>query len=337
MEENENKGIESHVTIKSKDGEKAEISNLPASVLQALYHEITGKTESLTKEFQKSYQISPRDISSLYHRVIQILEQFECTKPTTNIVVRYQGGNIQRISSIEKFTQLGNAITEPTLGVEVSIDFLIRVPSVGKLHQYKLVIVATSHLENSPSNSNDDEFSSDDDQQIGLRFGKKPIFFKVDYVDYVVARNFVSMIEDWEKSLAKISVPRLPKWYRKYEYQLDQVASTLFLFSAAVLCYGLHRKYFEGEFSIAGAVLLVGATFSIAQLMKIAFESMTLKTAMYGKFLFFRFTSGDEMMIEKFDEYKEKKIWRPLATITATGVTTILNVVAGLFLSFLTK
>ncbi len=120
-----------HSTSKAID-----ISSLPMPVMQALYHEITGKTETLIKGFKEARKISKSDIEQLSIKLLQVCEQFSVVGENCTYTIRHTNSMTQKFSSLEKFKQYDESIPHIIDNVTLEYSALIEVPVTKKHYQY---------------------------------------------------------------------------------------------------------------------------------------------------------------------------------------------------------
>lgn len=79
--------LDTELTLRTETGEEAQLYNLPAPVMQALYHQLTGKTEKLTRGYNGHYVLRIGDIKNLIEKLGQTLQQFNYKATSTSLTV----------------------------------------------------------------------------------------------------------------------------------------------------------------------------------------------------------------------------------------------------------
>ena len=184
-----------------------ELGTLPVAVMQVLYHEITGKTETLSKSFKKPSKVTKNDIEQLSIKLHQVCGQFSVIGENCTYTVGHVNSMTQKFSSLEKFNQYDESIPFAIDNITVEFSALIEVPATKKHYQYKVEVVIELY-----------ELKNKDDIQIPdfilsfLDFESMRI--SIEYVDYVVARTFLATAEEWVEGLEKIHNNRFLVWLR---------------------------------------------------------------------------------------------------------------------------
>lgn len=207
MEEGSESGT-NELSFRSRSGDTAEIRNVPASIVQAIYHEVTGKTETLSYLSNKAYLINYSDLDEFYHKLRQQLEQHHLIGPTITVRVTYSGHKEDVFSSWERFSHISTGRVEPIQQISLTAEFLIALPLVQDIRQdrayqrYKLELVIVSKT------------AMDHDDKYPFSFRVIPwstpsIFCKIEYIDFVVANNLRMFVDEWAKTLTIIPY----KWH----------------------------------------------------------------------------------------------------------------------------
>lgn len=233
---------EHELTLRTNTGEAVSVRDIPISIIQAIYHEVTGRTEALRYNTDKSFLMTLNDLQQLYHKLEQVLEQYDIVGRTYTIKVDYDDDRSTTFSGWDKFKeQVDVTKREPILSVNVKLEFLISLPKVreyyqgSKFHRYAIDMTFVSksaidlheifglarkfHLMHSPS-----------------------IMVKIEYVDYVVASVMLNTIKDWTSTL-----DNLPnKWHfpklQNISYHFSYFFVRLGMLSAIFPCYLLFNE-----------------------------------------------------------------------------------------------
>lgn len=146
MTDSPSKHVRADVTLTSERGDSATLHDLPVSVMQALYHEVTGKTETIKQNFSWDYTADDEDIIRLCERIVQCIEQYDFKAGDINFSIKHHDGETINCSSIEKFKQYDKSRTEPTSEIIVSIFFLISNPQYARYQNYRIDVTLSSYV-----------------------------------------------------------------------------------------------------------------------------------------------------------------------------------------------
>jgi hypothetical protein len=211
----------SDTPARDAQGDVLIIPRVPTSAIQALYHAATGKTENLEKRLTKNFVVRKTDVDQLYLKLMQQLEHFErVAGPTITVKVTLNNHEHQQFSSWERFTLFDSGKAEIVSDIVIKFEFLIRLPEQRDPQRYVLNIDIDSKLP-----------MVVDDRHVGifdLFFGIEKIpslNVSIDFIDYLCAKNFLQIVEEWFNALEESPTP---KWYKKLS---DLPLNWRFLFS----------------------------------------------------------------------------------------------------------
>jgi hypothetical protein len=120
------------VVVSPRDGDSAELSNISLSTIQALYHEITGRTEMLSAEYHGNYKVTDENLIQLNCKMHQFLELHNVIKVTQSLEIEHANDETNRISFWEKYLQCDKTSTNLILELKSKYTFLNLVAAVKK-------------------------------------------------------------------------------------------------------------------------------------------------------------------------------------------------------------
>ncbi len=115
-------------------------------VLQNIYHELTGKTEEVSKSYNAPFQVVHGDFEQLNHRVSQVCEQYNIRAANCSITIYYVNDTQETFSSFEKFRAFNAGSTSPVESVLINYNFLILLPKLNQPQSYTLSIRVASRI-----------------------------------------------------------------------------------------------------------------------------------------------------------------------------------------------
>jgi hypothetical protein len=315
------------------------INRVPTSAIQALYHAATGKTENLEKRLTKNFIVRKPDLEQLYFKVLQQLEHFErVAGPTITVKVGFHNNEHQQFSSWERFRIFDAGRAEVVSDVVIKFEFLIRLPEQLDPQRYVLNIDVDSKLP-----------MVIDEEKRG--YGIFHFFFgleklpsltvSIDFIDYLCAKNFVQIVEDWFNVLEESPTS---KWYKRFTtFQLNwRFTFSKFANIGAAIFIALYAYLNRGDVGnltqiiYLGSVAIVAWTISLVLCAHIGnlFESLISKSFIPAAIVL---TTGDERAFKKVQE-RARNVPPKMALYGLTIVGTIgLNVLASYLYAWMTR
>jgi hypothetical protein len=258
----QNLPLTTEMRLRDKAGDEATVQDLPVSVMQALYHEITGRTETLERTFSADYIFRQNDIIQVVYRLLQATQQYNVTGADAQFTVKFTSGEKQTFSSFEKFKQMDT--TKATVATEclVSISFLLATPGVGKYQNYRINILLRSVARDAQSSI-----------VWGLHgYREESCKIDIEYVDFVVAETLASVFENWLQTVDKASIAKAPNWFTQIEDGLDAASAAIGFSATLAISFGISSLTFSPIFETR--IGLVGFLFASLCLATIAATSL---------------------------------------------------------------
>jgi hypothetical protein len=181
-------------------------------VLQSIYHEITGKKEEVSKSYDEPYIITISEFEQLNLRILQTCEQYHIKALTTEFKIYYINDTQDTFSSFERFKAFNAGSDSSVESVLLKYNFLILLPKINQPQSYTITIRVASRI------AIDKKMNSElfEMPKILKVLGSRIAIVTIEYIDYVVARTFLNVIDGWFKVLPCTSMPAWLKKVKKH-------------------------------------------------------------------------------------------------------------------------
>lgn len=176
------------------------LAPLPMSAVQALYHAATGKTENLRKSLTRNVLVKKSDLDQLRIKIHQQLEHFILVSgPTETVNISFTNQERQQFSSWERFDLYDSNKTEVINDVTLKFEFLIRLPGIENPQRYIISVNIDSKL----AMVSEEDHDSMEDNLWWLE-SYPNLNVSIDFIDYLCAKNFSQIVEEWFNSLEEV-------------------------------------------------------------------------------------------------------------------------------------
>ncbi len=202
-------------------------TSVSLQVLQGIYHELTGKKEEVSKSYDEPFKVTIREFEQLHLRILQTCEQYQIKGLTTEFKIYYIDDTQDTFSSIERFKAFNAGSDSSVESVLFKYNFLILLPKVNQPQSYTITIRVASRIAVDKKMEND-MFEM---PKILKIIGSRNAIVTIEYIDYVVARTFLNVIDGWFKVLP--CTPR-PAWMKKIKRHSD-FFPLLFKYSVGII------------------------------------------------------------------------------------------------------
>jgi len=193
------------------------VEAIPRTVLQAVYHAVTGKVENQSKTLKGNVEIHHDDVVRLYSMIKQRLEHYEIVAdPSVTVVTKSADDQRLTYSSWERFRGVELGTLEVTSELILKLEFVLQIPNTPSPQRCVVNVAIDSGL---PVVSTDQKYPSDFYEYFTtFALEWDAVRVSVDFVDFLVGKTFSSTVEEWFGTLrvapqskwAKSSVKLIP-------------------------------------------------------------------------------------------------------------------------------
>jgi len=233
-------------------------SKISLQVLQNIYHEITGKSEDVSKSYEDPFQISQEDLIQLNHRIMQSCEQYNIKAANCSVKIYYLNDTTETFSSFERFQAFNAGNSSAIESILLTYNFMILLPKIDKPQCYSLSVRIASPIAVESQFHSAMPFNLPKVLKI---MGKRTAVVNVKYIDYAVARNLITTIDHWFQSVPKAEISKPWAFITRRSHFLPPVARYIVGIAVATLIF-LSIENFINE----SATLTQYAKFSLCSL-----------------------------------------------------------------------
>lgn len=219
------------------------VDGLPRTAIQALYHALTGKTENMSKWLSGNVVITYDSVKSLYSMICEQIQHYDIlAKETVTIVVTDSEDRKVTYSSWERFEALQAQSLKVTSDISMKIEFVAKLPNTDKPQRCVINIMLDSSLPVVDSHRKEASFDPPFEFFLFMANDWRTVNVSIDFVDFLLAKNFLSIVEEWFKNFDKTGFSKINKILIKYNriitsatFQSGRIGAALFLLTYYVL------------------------------------------------------------------------------------------------------
>jgi hypothetical protein len=190
--------------------------------LQQIYAELTGKSESISKYYSEPIQLTLNDVEQIHHCLIQTWEQYQLVSSNTSFTVYYLRNTKDQFNTFDRLKLQIGAGSEPVESILLKYEFLIILPNLVKPQTYTVSIRVVSRLalERRIREGMSPPFTL---SRFIRLMGENTASVEITYVDYAVARNFLSVIDDWFKTIPRSKENKTMRFLQSYSHWIPRI------------------------------------------------------------------------------------------------------------------
>lgn len=294
-------------------------------VVQQIYADVTGRTESLERSYKNNHAICFDDLCQLDAKITQLQEQYNIVSKNCSVTLFHLDDQKQTFSSFERFKLFDRTTLSPVENVRIEYNFLIILPQMRKPQSYKIEINIQSRAAQLSRAKEDTGVRS---RMFYEFFSPYTAHVEIEHVDYTVARNFQTAIDGWFKSLHEVESSFLIAPLKKISGYYVFTFRTALVVAYLVGCYSYFLPKFQSLppsqatlFSASlvtfGGMLLMSII--SGRLGAIAAESIT-KLQCHS---YLNLTRGDEMAFKEMNKANRYAWLKVTGTIVSAVIVKV--------------
>lgn len=282
-------------------GESSNSTQVSIQTLQGIYNELTGKSEQVGKSYNKPIRVQFSDIEQLNHKITQACEQYNVVSGNCSATVYYVDDTRDQFSSFDRFRLHNSGSTSPVESVLLKYHFLVLLPKTKQPQSYTVSIRLASRV--AVAKRMESEFYGAPPQIFRL-MGNRTAVVEIEYVDYMVARNFLNLVDEWFKGIPTASESKLLHWFQARSHFIPRFFRfSTALFVALLLVALLPHFVAQGNTDLLtfGRFLGYGLITTYVSYTLANWAAGFIETSLdhYSELSFLKLTKGDEIEIEK--------------------------------------
>lgn len=326
----------------NESGEALRIEQLPKTALQAIYHAVTGKTETLTKSLNGNVIVRTADIDRLFGMIVEKSGHYDLKfQPTVTVVVKCGNGKSVTYSSWERYQALRVDNHDVTSDVNLKLEFVIKLPNTDQAQRFTINVAIDSSLPIISSESFQKRLHRNFGAFVLLTEPWNSVEISIDFVDFLVAKIFCGVVEDWFKTLSKSTQPRFNSMLLENFPTLSSIMGQFGRIGMATFLASYAFFNRNGEFRLGSAIEVVSIALVIWSILVVLDRAVTA-------FIFSRISRNiiptvvliTDADVKEYDALVEKRNsgTTTIFSIAASGIVAILlNVVASFIYSYMSS
>ncbi|WP_435978630.1 hypothetical protein [Psychrobacter sp. DM4] len=170
-------------------------SIITPKIYQDIYHQITGRTEKISKTYDDNLLVSFEEVKQLHIKILQIKDIHEILAQNETITIFYAGDRKEIFTSFARFEKYNSSNTKPTVSLILKYNFSLLLAGTSAPQEYVITIKLSSRL--SIIESLEEKKPRFIPQGLINAFTSDTAEINVEYVDYLVASTYLHSFDEW--------------------------------------------------------------------------------------------------------------------------------------------
>ncbi|MBW8307947.1 MAG: hypothetical protein K0M56_00015 [Kaistella sp.] len=282
-------------------GESSNAKAISLQTLQGIYNELTGKSEEVGKSYTKPIQVNFSDVEQLNHKISQACEQYNVVSSICTVTVYYIDDTRDRFSSFDRFRLHNTGCTSPVESILLKYNFLVLLPKTKQPQTYSISIRLASRV--AVMRRMQGDFYGPP-PQIFRMMGNRTAVVEVEYVDYMVARTLLNVVDEWFKGVPTASELKWLNWLRYRSHHVPRLAKFFTGVIVGLIMIALFPTFIPSgstdllKYGLFSAWAMLGAftAYKLAGFFSVLIENSIDE---WTELSYVSITKGDELEIKK--------------------------------------
>jgi hypothetical protein len=302
-------------------------SPVSLKVYQAIYHQVTGRTEQIRKRYTENLLVDFSELEQLNHKVIQLCDIHNIIAKNVTISVFHDKERKEQFTTFERFRAYNANTSSPTVSLVLKYNFSIIPAGLKNAQEYVVNIRLTSKV--ALMRQMDDEAPSFMRGRLFEFMGGRAAEITIDYADYVIARGFLESFDEWVSGCKTTPKSSVLNFLRNYSHNIPTFAQLALAVIAVI--YGLQAipAYFTAVATpLIGArffVIYSGGAYILLNLVRMSGELIERAIDSFPEMSYLSLNKGDEKLIAEAKLEKPKVYFKLIAGCIASILISIIS------------
>lgn len=286
-------------------------SHVPIKFYQDVYHQVTGRTEQISRRYKDNLLIEFADLQQLHYKISQLRGVHNIVANNEVVSIFYEKERKEQFTSFDRFKSYNANAASPCINVVLKYNFSIIPAGSQKPQEYIVAIRLTSRVGIMK------QMDADDGPQFMRGFflnNASTAEVTVDYTDYVVARGFVEAFDEWIKGTKKSRRNALVAFLSPRSHYipntLQVVGAFLLTLFALQAIPSLLLDGFSAQTWARFLVIYSGGAYIVLNLLNLAGSFLEQSIDNYPTLSYLNLNKGDSNLIDEFNSGRAPVIWK---------------------------
>lgn len=291
-----------------------------------MYFKIHEKVNARSEEIQKSYKnniiVSFNDIKELHHKTMQSIASLNPAKSAigVRIAISHNEGEAEKFNSFEAFEKHNITSPNPTASVNMVYTFTLYDAESGKFENYKILNQLRSRI--AELKQLEEEAPPFVSKAILASMVTTTARIVVEYTDYVKARHFTAMFDEWIKSCDESHGSKFIDGMKRFSHHVPHFGRlVIFAMLAMFTVNAIDKGVLGGELAVK-FLGVYASIFAIAGGVAETFlRKLEISIDSYLSISYLSLNKGDAKLTKDFEERNKKSII--MALVGAAGTVSV--------------
>jgi hypothetical protein len=287
-----------------------------------MHEKVNAKSEEISKSYKNNILVEFNDIQELHDKVVQSINSLKPQNGSllVRVIVSHHEGEAEKFNSFDDFKNHNITSPNPTSEIGLMYKFSHYDNETGEIENYKVVANIKSRI--GELHQIEQEAPPFISSAIISSMVTSTARIKVEYTDYVKARHFIAMFDEWIKGCDESKEIKHINSLKKISHLISRFGHLLIVGLLGWFVSGsIEIAAFEGSALIRFLVIYASIFYIISSLAELCLKKLELSIDSYLAISYLKINKGDNKLIKEFKSRNTSSIfWSVLGILGTVGV-----------------
>lgn len=266
-----------------------------------MYQKVNSKSEEISKSYTNNLLISFNDLNELHYKTVQSINSIKPIKSTIGIriIISHNEGESEKFNSFADFEKHNTTSPNPTLDVTFVYSFSIYDQEKQDFENYKIVNQIRSRV--AELDQLEKEAPPFISSAIISSMMTKTAKITIEYADYVKARHFTAMFDEWIKGCEESKNIHFVTRLKRISHLIPRLGTfIIFALLALFTSHAIDTQVINNELSVKFIVIYASIFFIIGGMSELFLRKIELSIDSYLAISYININKGDSKLIKNF-------------------------------------
>lgn len=287
-----------------------------------IHQKVNARSEEISKSYKNNILVEFNDIKELNDKVIQSIKSLKPQKGSllVRVIVSHNEGEAERFNSFEDFSNHNITSPNPTAEIVLIYTFAHFDFESGEIENYKVITNIKSRI--GELNQIEKEAPPFISSAIISNMVTSTARIKVEYTDYVKARHFIAMFDEWIRGRDESKNVKLISFLKNISHNISKFSHLIIIALLGIFVSGsIENAALDGVSLIQFIIIYASVFFIISELAEVCLKKLELSIDSYLAISYLKINKGDAKLIKEFEARNTNSIiWSFMGILGAIGI-----------------
>lgn len=301
------------------------IDNNTLDLYFKIHEKVNARNEKTGRSYKNNIVIHFDDIKELHNKTMQCISSLNAEKSNSNIqiAVSHSEGETDVFKSFEKFEEHNISSPNPTLDINMVYVFTLYNTETKSFENYKITNEISSRI--AELKQIEEETPPFISKMFISNILTTTAEIEIEYSDYVKARHFTAMFDEWVKGREESDTKKWIRWLKSYSHIIPRIGLIIvWILLAISTIKAIDSNIIQANLSVKFIIAYTSFFIIITNIAAISLKNIEMSIDRYLEISYIEINKGDSKLIKEFsNKNKSSFVMAIIGAVCTIGVGVI--------------